>query len=293
MAGVAEPLRGAFVAYLHRKSATCTQDRVQPRHPAGRVRPVPRRDRPDLASLAELDRRRHIEPFLTSLTSRHQHAHRRADHRRRSGPTRASPSATSSPTSPNGDGPTPRRGGCCSAPTCRGCPARCPATCPSDADRRLAQAAAPARPTGCRRRAAAATRVRAAHRRAARPGTGLRARDPRAGRLAEGAAGQAGHRTDGAARRRDPRPCSTGSSRPAHPAGRCRTRAPAGPPSSCSPTTDAGSRRTRCATNSTAPPPRPAWASHPAPTSAHLRHRPGQRRGVAAGADGPARALCG
>jgi hypothetical protein len=69
MAGVGEPLRGAFVAYLHRKSATCkpkTVSRLATRL-AGFGQFLAEID-PHLASLAQLDRRRHIEPFLTSLT---------------------------------------------------------------------------------------------------------------------------------------------------------------------------------------------------------------------------------
>ena len=74
--GAREPLRPRFVAYLERKLRHLpTQDGVQPGDPARRVRPVPRRPRPDLASLAALDRRRHIEPYLTSLaTARQQQA---------------------------------------------------------------------------------------------------------------------------------------------------------------------------------------------------------------------------
>ena len=70
MAEVAEPLRGGFVAYLHRKSATCKTKTVSSlaTRLAGFGRFLAETD-PNLASLAELDRRRHIEPFLTSLTS--------------------------------------------------------------------------------------------------------------------------------------------------------------------------------------------------------------------------------
>jgi integrase len=70
MAEVAEPLRPAFVAYLHRKSATCKPKTVSSlaTRLAGFGRFLAETD-PGLASLAELDRRRHIEPFLTSLTS--------------------------------------------------------------------------------------------------------------------------------------------------------------------------------------------------------------------------------
>ena len=89
---------------------------------------------------------------------------------------------------------------------------------------RRAQAAAPAAPLpasrpgkgaaggagelaepAARRRAAAPARHRDADRRAHHARAGLRARGPRLRRLAEGAAGQAAHRADGADRRRDGR----------------------------------------------------------------------------------------
>jgi integrase len=70
MAAVAEPLRDAFVAYLHRKSATCKPKTVSSiaTRLAGFGRFLAEAD-PNLGSLAELDRRHHIEPFLTWLTS--------------------------------------------------------------------------------------------------------------------------------------------------------------------------------------------------------------------------------
>ena len=86
MAGVAEPLRGAFVAYLHRKSATCKPKTCQqPRDPAGRFRPVPRRDRPEprLPGRAGPAPPHRTVPHLAD--QRHQQCHRRADHRRRPG----------------------------------------------------------------------------------------------------------------------------------------------------------------------------------------------------------------
>ena len=69
MAEVAEPLRGAFVAYLHRKGATCKTKTVSSlaTRLAGFGQFLAQAD-PELESLAQLDRRRHIEPFLTSLT---------------------------------------------------------------------------------------------------------------------------------------------------------------------------------------------------------------------------------
>lgn len=70
MADVAEPLREAFVAYLRRKSATCRPKTVSSL--ATRMMHFGRfltTVDPGLSSLAGLDRRRHIEPFLTSLTT--------------------------------------------------------------------------------------------------------------------------------------------------------------------------------------------------------------------------------
>lgn len=68
MADVSEPLREPFVAYLHRKMATCRPKTVSSL--ATRMAHFGRflnHIDPDLTSLAVLDRRCHIEPFLTSL----------------------------------------------------------------------------------------------------------------------------------------------------------------------------------------------------------------------------------
>jgi len=68
MVDIPEPLREAFVGYLHRKSATCRPKTVSSL--ATRLSQFGRflgQIDPDLTSLAELDRRRHIEPFITSL----------------------------------------------------------------------------------------------------------------------------------------------------------------------------------------------------------------------------------
>ncbi len=68
MADVPEPLREAFVGYLHRKSAACRPKTVSSL--ATRLSQFGRflgQIDPQLTSLAELDRRRHIEPFITSL----------------------------------------------------------------------------------------------------------------------------------------------------------------------------------------------------------------------------------
>jgi hypothetical protein len=70
MAAVSDPLRPAFVAYLTRKSATCRPKTVSSL--ATRLayfgRFLAERD-PGLMSLAALDRRRHIEPFLAAVAA--------------------------------------------------------------------------------------------------------------------------------------------------------------------------------------------------------------------------------
>ncbi|HEY1442112.1 MAG TPA: tyrosine-type recombinase/integrase [Mycobacterium sp.] len=69
MADVPAPLRPAFVAYLQRKRATCRPKTVSSLATRlahfGRYLAIAD---PALMSLADLDRRRHIEPFITSLT---------------------------------------------------------------------------------------------------------------------------------------------------------------------------------------------------------------------------------
>ncbi|MGK2886103.1 MAG: tyrosine-type recombinase/integrase [Rhodococcus sp. (in: high G+C Gram-positive bacteria)] len=70
MADVPATLRPAFVAYLARKRATCTVKTVSSlatrlAHFGRYLAAVD----PDIASLNSLDRRRHIEPFITSLTT--------------------------------------------------------------------------------------------------------------------------------------------------------------------------------------------------------------------------------
>ena len=68
MVEVPEPLRNAFVGYLHRKSATCRPKTVSSL--ATRLAHFGRflgEIDPELTCLADLDRRQHIEPFITSL----------------------------------------------------------------------------------------------------------------------------------------------------------------------------------------------------------------------------------
>jgi integrase len=70
MAGVAEPLRGSFVAYLRRKSATCRPKTVSAI--ATRLAHFGRflaETDPGLESLAALDRRTHIEAYLAATTA--------------------------------------------------------------------------------------------------------------------------------------------------------------------------------------------------------------------------------
>jgi integrase len=70
MAGVAEPLRAAFVAYLRRKSATCRPKTISA--VATRLAHFGRflaETDPSLASLARLERCVHIEPYLASMTT--------------------------------------------------------------------------------------------------------------------------------------------------------------------------------------------------------------------------------
>jgi integrase len=70
MAGVAGPLRAAFVAYLRRKSATCRPKTVSAI--ATRLAHFGRflsETDPGLSSLAQLDRCAHIEPYLASMTT--------------------------------------------------------------------------------------------------------------------------------------------------------------------------------------------------------------------------------
>jgi integrase len=70
MAGVAGPLRAAFVAYLRRKGATCRPKTVSAiaTRLAHFGRFLAEAD-PALGSLAQLDRCAHIEPYLASMTA--------------------------------------------------------------------------------------------------------------------------------------------------------------------------------------------------------------------------------
>jgi integrase len=70
MAGVAAPLRARFVAYLERKQVTCKPHTVSGiatrlAHFGGFLAEVD----PALGSLGELDRCRHVEPYLVALTT--------------------------------------------------------------------------------------------------------------------------------------------------------------------------------------------------------------------------------
>ena len=248
---------------------------------------------PGLASLAHLDRCRHIEPYPASHDRRGQQREQRpADHRRR--PVPAGPGGGRLPHRHHrvGLARRTRRGSCCSAPTSPGCPGRCPATCPSTptggSPRRCAESPAT-------ELAADALRLQRA--------CGLRIGElldleldcvhevPGSRSLAEGAARQAGHRADGSAGRGDPRP-----DRPDH-----RDPLP-GPPDARTPATGRpaqflfthhGRRLSQNAVRDEldrAAAGRRARPRHPPPAQAHLCHRPGQRRRVTASTDGAARA---
>ena len=182
------------------------QDGVGPRDPAHALRrcssPV---STPPWTPSPGLDRRRHIEPYLTSLVDRGQSKNDAADHGRR--PAAAGPGGrrnflTDITEWGWADAPARRlmfRDGPAAAQVAAALPAR----------RRRPPArrrAAPARQRAGRFRAAAAARLRAADRRTARPRARLRPRSPRPRRVAESAARQAGHRADGPPRLRDPQP---------------------------------------------------------------------------------------
>ena len=200
--------RPTMVAYLDRKPPPagprpCRRSRPGSRTSAGSS-PT---STPDLASLAALDRRRHIEPYLTSLVD-------------------AVNSKTGEPISV-----ADRPGGCsrwpgfldrhhrmglargataaswCSAPTSPSCPAPLPRYLPVDVDRRLTAALhdsprtgwPPTRcccnaPAGCAIGELLDLELDCVH------------EIPGHGSLAEGPAGQARHRTDGAPGRGDRRP---------------------------------------------------------------------------------------
>src|SRR6478736_3590159 len=213
MAEVAEPLRGAFVAYRHRRKATCKTKTVSSlaTRLAGFGRFLAEID-PDLTSLAELDRRRHIEPFLTSLTGATNSVTGEpitvADQARR---VHAVANFLAEITEWGWDDAPPRR--LVFRSDLPRLPRPLPRYLPVDADRRLTQELADSPPTH----------------RPARPIPVHPSRPPTVAKRA--------------ARRTEPR--------------RHRRR-----------------HRTRL----------------PAPTAPYLRHRAGQRRLLAAGADGPARA---
>ena len=241
-------LRPAFVAYLDRLIATHSRGTVtgtasRLNHFAAHLAAVD----PHLASLAELDRRRHIETYLTATTE-------------------AVNSRTGAPISVS-----ERRGrvlaiscllnditewGWAEAPERQlGVPLRHPKTAPGAAalphprprpapDPRAGELAGPAR----RRRAAAATR----HRACASANWSISRLDcvheiPGQGAWLKVPLGKLEHRTDGAPRRGNRRPHRPHRRPPLTRPSRCRTRAPGGPPTSCSPTTAAASPSITCA----------------------------------------------
>ena len=220
--GVDEPLRSLFLDYCDQAAATRAPATVKAiaSHLAGFGRFLASLD-PPVTDLAVLDRRTHIEAWLAALAA----AHHPRWHRDVGGtPTRADPHRPPVPHRhpavgvARGPHPhpdlSPRHSPTAATVAALSAAGRRPA--PDRHARGPLGARADAPDAAARRRAAVHPRHRTAHRRAPRAGTGLRARDRRPRRLAEGAARQARHRTDGAARprnRRHPRP----DRRPPHP----------------------------------------------------------------------------
>lgn len=127
MVDVHDPLREAFVGYLHRKSGTCRPKTVSSL--ATRLSHFGRflgQIDPDPTSLADLDRRRHVEPFITSLLG--------ATNTMTGGPIsvadrriHAASNFLAEITEWGWDDAC--RGGCSSPPTCPGSSGPCRATC--------------------------------------------------------------------------------------------------------------------------------------------------------------------
>ena len=291
--GVSPQVRRPMTAYLERLHGTHARSTVQgtASELAHFGRFLARHD-PGLSSLALLDRQRHIEPYLTEVAVGGQPPHRAADrrlHRQAAHPDRRQlPGRHRRVGLARGPGPAaglPPRRAQAAAPAA-------PLPAPGRRTGAAGRAGGLAEPAA-RRRAAAAAGHRDAHRRADRPRAGLRARGPRLRRLAEGPAGQAAHRADGAHRRGDRRAHRPDRRAPlarpaaAPPAHRQAGRLPAHPPGpprlGGHPARRAAPRRRRG---------RPGRRGAP-PAQAHLCHRPGQRRLLAAGADGAARARLG
>ena len=235
--GVSPQVRRPMAAYLERLQGTHARSSVQgtASELAHFGRFLARHD-PGLASLALLDRQRHIEPYLNEVAVAVNH--------RTGQPIAASTAKAAHPDRRQLPG-RHRRVGLARGPG--------PA---ADLPPRCAQAAAPAAPlpaprpgTGAAGRALedspnrlyadALLLLRATGMRIGeldRPGAGLRARGPRLRRLAEDPAGQAAHRADGAhrrgnrrAHRPDRRPPLPGPAA-APPAHRQAGRLPAHPP---------------------------------------------------------------
>lgn len=200
MAEVPEVLQAAFVGYLQRKSATCRPKTVSSL--ATRLTHFGRflsQIDPDLTSLAGLDRRRHIEPFISSLLEAISSTTGEPISIARSGPSH--PRRQQLPGRDHRVG-LGRRASTQAAVHLRPAPAA-PAVAPLPAGRRRPSAQRSAdglAESPGRRRAAAATGLRATDRGTARSRARRRPRDPRAGLLVEGAPRQARHRTDGPAR---------------------------------------------------------------------------------------------
>ena len=136
-------LRPAFVAYLERKAGDLpTQDGDRHGDPLAHFGRFLAEIDPDSSSLAELDRQRHIEPYLNSLTSavntKTGEPITIADQARR---IRAVSSFLTDITEWGWDD-APRPASSSSAPTCPRLPQPLPRYLPVDADRRLGDALA-------------------------------------------------------------------------------------------------------------------------------------------------------
>ena len=294
--GVAEPLRGLLLGYCAQAAATRAPATVKAiaSHLAGFGRFLSACD-PPVTDLAALDRRAHIEPWLASLAAA-RHPDGRAHslgHRRGQILTVRQFLADIT----EWGWPAPRPGRCSSPGTSPTPRTRCPATCPPDADRRLAVALEQLSASGpsplARLHADALLLTRA---------TGLRLGELRDLEL------DCVHQIDGhgawlkvplgklGTERMVPLDDETlvvagPDRRPAHP--RPGAAAPAHRPADRVPARPPGPPGLRAGAARRARPHRPRRRplhDHPACAAAHLRHRPGQRRGVVAGADAAARA---
>ena len=233
---------------------------------------------PALTSVADLDRRRHIETYLTAVAARQ--ALRTGEPIVDRGAPRPRYCAVALFSQRHGrvglaGGSQPARVSRATRPGDRG---RCRVTYPRRPTGDSARRSHGLAETGCAPTRCCSRGHRDAHGRAAGPRARLRARGARARGVAEGAARQARHRADGAPRRGHRRPRRPHRRCAAPRAGRFLIRATVVSSTSCSPITAGADSPMRCAAASPEPPSRRHRLRHAAPTPSHLRHGPGQRR---------------